>query len=172
MQVVTKGAATDIRQALLDTHSLSDRQVLFVTAFMQGASKSEAAIVAGYDSAQAGMAAWRSKKVQAAIALMVDRFLVGEAAPAALRALYQIVNDESGRVAGGVRVAAAVAILDRAGFNAKRHQGGEAELDIGAMSAAELRQALARIDAELTGRMVDVTPDSEPMTSQELDTYS
>ena len=168
MQALTKESVT---KALSDTHSLSDRQLLFVTAVLSGKGKGEAARLAGYNDSTNGVAAWQSKKVQAAVAVLIDRFLVGEAATLAVGVLYEIAGDK--RVASGVRVTAANSLLDRAGFTAKRHEKlGDIAQDIADMSAAQIRARIAALDTELDQRMVDVTPSSEPMTEQELDTYS
>lgn len=108
---------------------------------------------------------------------LVDRFLIGEAAPKALAVLYKIVSDE--RAAAGTRVAAANSILDRAGYTAKRHEvRPEAAKDTTSMSREELQATIDNLSKEIESRMVDITPDpavsapvSEPMTQQELDTY-
>lgn len=152
---------------------LSDKQLLFVTEYLSGKSKTEAAAVAGY----ADKAVWgvlEGARMRAAIAVVLENFLVGDAAPAALRALYSIVSDE--KVAAGVRVSAANSLLDRAGFDAKRLAAkGDDGKDISTMTVEDLRAEIDKLQAQLEGKAVDVTPvgepDSEPVTSQELDLY-
>ena len=175
MHSTTKGVETNMRKALASaSHSLSDRQLLFVTGFLEGKSKSEAALDAGYESASAA-AVFRSAKVQAALSLVLDRFLVGELAPMAMRTAYRLMNDVL--TPAGVKASLALGVLDRAGFTAKRHEANQAasSKDPSAMSREELGAEIERLSREIDGRMKDITPDgapvSEPMTSQELDMY-
>lgn len=106
--------------------------------------------------------------------MLMDRFLTGEAAPAAIRALYQLVNDE--KQAGGIRVQAANSLLDRAGFTAKRHEIQAASTkDTSTMTRDELQAEIERLSLAIDQRMKDVTPDGvpndEPIDQQTLDMY-
>lgn len=153
---------------------LSEKQIKALCYYISGADKQTAMLDAGYPATHA-WSFFQNGKVQAAMAAIVDRFLLVDAAPAALRALYQIVNDE--KQAGGVRVQAANSLLDRAGFDAKRHSIVEGSgKDAASMSRDELQAEIERLSREIDGRMRDITPDSapndEPITSEVLDMYA
>jgi len=139
--------------------SLSEKQFLMIYYYLQGATKTEACVKAGLRPESATVL-FGGKKVQAAIAAVLETFLVADAAPAALRVLYQILHDN--RAAPGVRVQAANSLLDRAGFDAKRLaqavNGGD-KLD-SEKTAEELRAEIAALERELSNRARDVTPAS------------
>lgn len=102
----------------------------------------------------------------------IDEFLTGEAAARAIVTLYETLTDA--RAAAGVKVQAALGILERAGYTAKRHERKDlGDVDISAMSPQQMRQALAKIDAELASHALDITPlsapDDKPSDSQALD---
>lgn len=151
--------------------ALSDKQFEMLLHYLQGADKATACELAGL-SRTSSWTLFASPKVQAAIALVLERFLVVDAAPAALRTLYKVMNDE--KAAHGVRVTAANSLLDRAGFDAKRlaKQGADTR-ELSTMTADELRAEIARLEQEQEGRMKDITadsaPDSEPDDSYLID---
>lgn len=147
--------------------ALGDRQFAALINYLQGDSKSVACEKAGLN-ANASWSVFSSPKMHAAMALVIERFLVAEAAPAALRALYNIVGDT--KAAPGVRVTAANSLLDRAGFDTKRlAKQGSGERDAQTMTADELRAEIARLEREQEARMRDVSPDSEPSDSYAID---
>lgn len=154
---------------------LSDKQFLMLYYYLQGATKTEACVKAGLRPTSATML-FGSAKVQAAIAMVLERFLVGDAAPAALRCLYQILHDP--KAAPGVRVTAANSLLDRAGFDNKRLakvQDADGK-DVSTMTADQLRAEIARLEREQESRMKDVTnhdsaPDSEPIPDQVIEMF-
>lgn len=139
--------------------SLSEKQFLMLYFYLQGSTKTEACAKAGLRPTSATML-FGSSKIQAAIAAVLERFLVADAAPAALRVLYQILHDT--KAAPGVRVQAANSLLDRAGFDAKRlaqaAQSGD-KLD-SEKTADELRAEIAALERELSNRARNVTPES------------
>lgn len=148
--------------------ALNEKQFSALNYYLQGESKSDACVKAGL-GATSSWSLFANPKVQSAMALVLERFLVVDAAPAALRCLYSIVQDE--RAAPGVRVTAANSLLDRAGFDAKRlaKQGNDTR-ELSTMTADELRAEIARLEREQEGRMKDITADSEP-NSEPDDSY-
>jgi len=167
MQIV--GTKTAIRQEL-QQFGLTERQSSFINAYLDGLDFQAAALASGY-SVVTAKALLRSAKVQQAMALILDRFLIGELAPAALHTISLLLNDS--RTAAGIKANLALGVLDRSGFSAKRFdKQGELGKDASAMTSAELQAEIDKLSREIEGRMVDVTPDSEPPTSQELDTYA
>ena len=139
--------------------SLSEKQFLMLYHYLQGATKTEACVKAGLRPTSATML-FGSGKVQAAIAAVLERFLIADAAPAALRVLYQILHDT--KAAPGVRVQAANSLLDRAGFDAKRLAQAASDGDKldSEKTADELRAEIAALERELSNRARDVTPDA------------
>src|SRR5690606_35996477 len=98
--------------------SLSEKHLHLLSYYMGGMSKTAACEAVGLK----GSAVWtvfNHPKMVAAMGAVVERFLVTEATPAALRTLYSIVNDD--KVAAGPRIQAANSLLDRAGFVSKRN---------------------------------------------------
>lgn len=150
-------------------YGLDDRPLNAVINFLNGSTKEEACLDAGYAKGSSGMV-FRSAKVQAALAAVIDRHLVGELAPGAIHVLSRLLYDE--RVAAGVRSNIAFGLLDRAGFTAKRHEkaGGDAR-DPSQLNPAELQAQIDKLQREIDGRMRDVTPNDAPNTTQVLDMF-
>jgi len=152
---------------------LTDKQLAAVLTYVTGGTKSDAMIAGGYAPESAWMV-FEGGNVKAAIGVIIDSFLQTDAAPAALRALYMIVSDD--RTAPGIRVQAANSLLDRSGYDAKRHaREAEQGKDPTQMSSDELLAEIEKLQAQIEGRMHDVTPVSEtvsvPLTEQELELY-
>lgn len=163
-----KGFDTDSARILMKAN-LSERQMNFVWAYLQGATKEGAAAASGYSPAS-GSAVFRSGKVQAALALINDRFLLGELAPMALRTAHILLGDD--KTPPGVRSTLALGILDRAGFTAKRHdKQGAAQFDATLATSDQLQSEIDRLQAEIEAKMLDVTPDDTPADSQAVDLY-
>lgn len=163
-----KGFDTDAAR-ILAAQNLSDRQISFIYNYLQGMPKHDAAVAAGYETTSASTV-FRGAKVQAALALVMDRFLLGELAPMALRTAHQIMGDP--KSPAGVRATLALGVLDRAGFSAKRHEKpGGSDKDPSTMTAADLQSEIDRLQREIDARMRDVTPVSAPISQQELDLY-
>lgn len=163
-----KGFDTDAAR-ILAAQNLSERQISFIYNYLQGMPKHDAAVAAGYETTSAS-AVFRGAKIQAALALVMDRFLLGELAPMALRTAHQIMGDP--KAPAGVRATLALGVLDRAGFSAKRHEKGDGTAkDPSTMTAADLQSEIDRLQREIDARMRDVTPVSAPITQQELDLY-
>lgn len=154
--------------------SLTEKQKTALYAYLNGSSKNEAARLAGY----APTAVWslfEGANMRAATAIVLENFLVNDAAPAALRALYSIVSNDA--VAAGVRVSAANSLLDRAGFDAKRlAKAGEGIDDGKPKTAEQLREEIAKLEAQLGEQARDITPvgetNSEPITNEDLEMYA
>lgn len=163
-----KGFDTDAAR-ILTAQNLSDRQISFIWNYLQGMPKVDAAVAAGYGESSASMV-FRGSKVQAALALVMDRFLLGELAPMALRTAHQIMGDV--KAPAGVRATLALGVLDRAGFSAKRHERADGSAkDPSTMTAADLQSEIDRLQREIDARMRDVTPLNAPITQQDLDLY-
>jgi len=162
------GTATDAR-AIVARSGLNERQQLFIFELLKGSTKTEAARIAGYAEGTAATVL-RAAGVQRTLVAAMDRFLVGELAPTAFGVVNKLMLDE--KTPAGVRATLALGVLDRAGFGAKRHekQAGDGK-DVAQMSAEELRQAIDKLQAEIDGRMHDVTPDSAPSASQDIELY-
>lgn len=165
-----------IAKAIADSGiELNERYLRAVISYLNGKPKSLACEEAGLPVTKA-WTVFQSAKMQAAIGVVMERFLVLEAAPAAVRCLHNIVQDE--KVAAGIRVQAANSLLDRAGFNSKRlsKDPGAGEMDITRASPDELRAEIARLEKAMETQMKDVTnhdsaPDSEPISDQVLDMF-
>ncbi len=169
MRANLKSADTDAKAVIAAFPGLTKQQSVYLHLIFTGWSKDVAAREAGYANAAAAM---RSAGVLAAIAAAADRYLLGELVPASLGVLQTLLLSE--KTAEGVRANIAFGLLDRAGFTAKRHdkrQDGEQEL--AGQSPEQLRAAITKLEGELTGRMVDITPngapDSEPSDSLAID---
>jgi len=144
--------------------SLTEKQIRILQFYIGGMSKSAACEAAGFPPTLS-WSAFNHPKMAAAVGAVVDQFLTVEAAPAALRLLYKVVDDD--KMAAGVRVQAANSLLDRAGFTAKRHEKQDDNTrDVSTMSADELRAQIAKLEAE----MQDVTPDSDAVSGA-IDSY-
>lgn len=167
MQALTEARAKKAleRQGI----ALSERQFTFLMTYLSGGSKADALAAAGY-AENAAWSVFESARLRSAISFVLENFLVGDAAPASLRALYQIVTDD--KTAPGIRVQAANSLLDRAGFDAKRHERNAGTgKDASQMSREELQAEIDKLSREIEGRMVDVTPVSEPIAQQDIDMY-
>jgi hypothetical protein len=148
---------------------LADRQLEMLYYYVSGHDKATACRMAGYPET-ASWTLFNRPKMREAIPLVIDAFLIEDASPAALRALYRIVSDD--KSPAGVRVQAANSILDRAGFNAKRHENkGELHKDMSQMSAVEIEEQIRKLQQAIDDRLRDVTPDDEPAPAQDLDLY-
>ena len=147
--------------------SLSEKYLHILILYMGGLSKTDACEAAGVQ----GTAVWsvfNHPKMLAAMGAVVERFLVTEATPAALRTLYSIVTDD--KVAAGPRIQAANSLLDRAGFVSKRNDKGAAQDgDITTFTADQLREQIAKLEAEMKDVTPDNKPDSKPMDSDLID---
>lgn len=164
----TKGAMTDIARQLSGL-DLSEQQMSYVYGYLTGRSKTEAALDAGYALGSAP-AVYRSAKVQAAIAAAMDRFLVGELAPAAIHTISRVMADE--KTPAGVRAQLALGVLDRAGFSAKRHEkGDQLGKDPSTMTPDELQQQIDKLQAQIEAKMRDITPVDVPRVAQDIDLY-
>lgn len=164
----TKGAMTDVARQFVGL-GMTDQQMLYCYAYLSGRSKTEAAIDAGYAFGSAP-AIHRSAKVQAAIAAAMDRFLIGELAPAAIHTISRVLADD--KTAAGVKATLALGVLDRAGFSAKRHERPEgAGKDPSQMTTLELQEQIDKLEAQIVAKMRDITPVDAPSVAQDVDLY-
>lgn len=149
--------------SLVDNH-LTDLQRAFVGYVVEGIPPSQAAMAAGYAPANASVQAsqlMRKPHVQTAL-LVETRRRFAALAPVALEVLRTIMNDNT--APKGVRVDAAKAVLDRGGFPAMRvpeAAGGGRSLN--EMSNEELREFVAKGEAELCERAKLIGPGSETL---------
>lgn len=145
---------------------LNQQQREMISLYLSGFSKSEAAVRAGYAQNNVSQA-WQSAGVAAAMPAILDAFIQNEAAPAALRALYNVVsNDQESATA---RISAANSLLDRAGYTAKRMEVKEQSKDVSSMTRAELDAEIARLSDVIDSRTKDVTPTSKRGIQLDLD---
>lgn len=148
---------------------LPQRQFEMLCYYISGDDKATACRKAGFP-ATASWTLFNRPKLRAAVPLIIDAFLVEDASPAALRALYRIVTDE--KQAGGIRVQAANSILDRAGFTAKRHEKADApQRDASTMTPDELQSEIDKLQAAIDAKMRDITPNDTPTSTQDIDLY-
>jgi phage terminase small subunit len=147
----------------LPSATLTHKQALFVRALAKTGDPTRAAEVAGYSSPMSDGGKLRHlPHVQAALAAELRRFLVTEAAPAALQLLYMVMTDER-QPDMKLRIACAKTIADRAGFIPPKAQGdsGLVPKSLAEMDRGELLETAQRIHRELSDRAVTVI-DSEP----------
>lgn len=148
---------------------LPQRQFEMLCYYVTGDDKATACRKAGYPET-ASWTLFNRPKLRAAIPLIIDAFLLEDAAPAALRALYRVVTSD--KEAAGVRIAAANSLLDRAGFTAKRHDKADTpQRDASTMTPDELQSEIDKLQAAIDAKMRDITPDDEPSTEQGIDLY-
>lgn len=163
-----KGFDTDAARILVD-RDLTERQVSFIWNYLQGMTKDGAATASGYLPG-AGSTVFRGAKVQAALAACMDRFLVGELAPMALRTAHKLMDED--RTPPGVKASLVLGILDRAGFSAKRHEkGDQLGKDPSTMTPDELQAQIDKLQAQIEAKMRDITPIDAPSVAQDIDLY-
>lgn len=166
MQAVLSKANSDAKAMVAAMPGLTPKQSVYLHALFNGRSKEEAARDAGYVNAAAAM---RSPAVLAAVAAAADRYLLGELVPASLGVLQSLLLSD--KTADGVRATIAFGLLDRAGFTAKRHDKRQDDgKDMLQLDPDQLRAAIDKLQRELDGQMVDVTPNGEP-NSEPSDSY-
>lgn len=118
--------------------------------------------------------------VAAVMSAMIERFLQTQGAAVAISTIYSLMSDK--RVAPATRLSAANTLLNAAGWTAKRAETvNNAPDDTRNMSAGELRAQIAKLEAEIDKRAVDITPKgsetedsapfSEPLPSEVLDMF-
>jgi hypothetical protein len=137
---------------------LDERQLLFVTYYIDGGSGEDAARRAGY--AESTSKGWRhallvQPHIAYAIALGVRRALA-DSAPMALKTLKDLAEKAESEK---VRADCARALLDRAGFVAPRATiaPGKDEKPLHEQSTDELQTLAARLESELAGRAKPVS---------------
>lgn len=147
--------------------ALPERQFEMLLYYITGDDKATACRKAGYPET-ASWTLFNRPKLRAAVPLIIDAFLLEDAAPAALRALYRVVTSDN--EAAGVRIAAANSLLDRAGFTAKRHEKpGAQAFDASNATVSQLHDEADRLQREIDAKMRDITPDDAPNDEQATD---
>lgn len=163
-----QGALTAAMKDVKREGGLTDQQFDMLYYYMLGNSKSKSGQMAGYSSEHATSVAWHSPRVQAAMALVLERFLTTELAPLAMREAYRILDNPN--TAAGVKANLATSIMDRAGFDAKRHDRQAAqEKDPSRKSPEELRAEIEALEAALLAKARDVTPVGAPSDPYAID---
>jgi phage terminase small subunit len=135
---------------------LTEKQLTLVTTLVATGSQEQAVKAAGYVGKASIVAAQAlaSPAVAAALRHEINRKLLRDAA-AAQCVLVEIMNDRT--APKGVRVDAAKAVLDRAGFIAPRQGAGSGETKpLNEMSSDDLRRFISESERELSGRAKDV----------------
>lgn len=158
---------------LQNKHGLTEKQAAFVSALCTLGDKSRAVLEAGYDITSHDASALadsvlRSRAVQHALRHEINRRFL-EGAAMAFNVLRDIARDAT--APKGVRVDAAKAILDRAGFVAPRNGAEQgATLDLASMSPDQLRAFIAQGEQELAARAKTVSaPEALQSASQVTD---
>lgn len=160
---------------LLSGSSLTEMQAVFVRECSRGTPADVAASIAGY--AQPQQTSYNLKSlphIQAAIASEVRRFLMVEAAPAAVRVMYDFMMDKD--MDKKLRLAAAKTVADRAGYIAPKARDGK-DLEgksLTEMTAEEMREMAQRIQRELSDRavvVIDHAPQQGASASQAIDMF-
>lgn len=149
---------------------LTEKQQAFVKAYVETADGKLSVELAGYATSDnaAVIAAhnFAVPSVMAAIAHETRRKMAA-LAPIAVNVLRDIATDPT--APKGVRVDAAKALLDRAGFVAPRGNGDQApERDVSTMSRDELRRFVEAGEAELARRAKDVSAPNMPAPNLHL----
>jgi len=95
--------------------------------------------------------------VVSALRQQAVKLLITEDIPLARNVLREIASDKG--APAHARVAAAKTLLDRAGVLPPVHQNKQEAKNVSDLSSDELRDMIARIEAELGGRAKDVSPE-------------
>lgn len=160
---------------LTTSNTLTDMQLAFVRECARGVQPDIAAAVAGYsDPTRATWSLQHNPAVQSAIAQELRRFLFTEAAPAAVKIMYDFMVDKD--VDKKLRLACAKTLADRAGFiapKAKDNSALEAKSLVD-MTADEMKEMASRIQRELSDRavvVIDNAPSNGAQPSQVIDMF-
>ena len=149
---------------------LTEKQLTLISTLIETGSQTLAVEAAGYSGPAACVAAQAlsSPAVAAALRHEINRRLLRDAATAR-HVLMDIMQDKT--APKGVRVDAAKAVLDRAGFIAPRQGAGMGEnKPLNEMSSDELRRFISESERELSGRAKDVSaPDALKPAAQVSD---
>lgn len=154
---------------------LSDKQRAFVIECAKGTPATVAATMAGYSiPEQAAYNLKANATVQAAIAAEVRRFLISEAAPAAIHLMYEFMVDKD--LDKKLRLACAKTVADRAGFIAPKAKDASSleNKSLVDMTAEEMREMASRIQKELSDRsvvVIDHAPQQDQQPSQAIDMF-
>jgi phage terminase small subunit len=139
---------------------LSDRQTDFVRAFVATGDAHQSALVAGYAPAtarNAGTQLLESSTVTLAI-VEAARLRLARGAPLAINTLEHLMTKAQSE---RVRLEASKAWLDRAGLvppAPPKEDPNMVEKPLHEMSTEELRALAAKLEGEISGRAIDVTP--------------
>lgn len=160
LQTATASVAS-YEEMMPELKLLTSGQISLVLGFLASGDKEEAEALAGYASAAAASAAWRSPRVQAAIKALVRSELNGAAVITAIRTMQELMEAKAGR-SDAVRLTAAKWVLESAGHGAKQDSGGLGDKPLAEMTEDELARFIASQSAviERNGHagIIDVTP--------------
>lgn len=126
---------------------LTDQQAAFVTAYLQTANASEAALRAGYSHREAGYSVLRGQAVQKALHDARQRLIATEGATVAYQTLIDLMRPAN---PANVRLGAAKYLMDAAGHGAKDAPGDHKSLT--EMSADELVATIAKLDQAMAAK--------------------
>lgn len=143
------------------TATLTDKQAALVRGLIRHGCIIKASEQANYASVEIAYRTRQLPHVQAALAAELRRWLITEAAPAALKLMYEVMLDDLKDPK--LRIACAKTLADRSGFiapKAKDSSGLEAKSPA-EMNREELVEMSQRIAKELGDRSV-ITIDSAP----------
>ena len=148
----------------LTTRSLTELQQRFVDNILDGLPPVRAAELAGIASPRTHATRYvHNIHVQRAIMEGLTKRLAMEGAPLAYNLLVKVVSDDA--VSSRVRVDAAKALLDRAGFVPPKASDpvDATEKDLSKMSRDELKAFVASAENKLAREAIDVTPAAEDL---------
>lgn len=125
--------------------SKQDRLDIYCQALADGKKREDAYVLAGYSAATAKGNAQKFHKLNHEYISMYFADHIGTHAPAALKVLLEIMNNETER--GGIRLKAAQDLLDRAGYSAKQRVEITTK-EVNDMSTGELENEIKRLLGE------------------------
>jgi hypothetical protein len=142
---------------VVNTAGLTDRQRLFVSAFIESGSISDASDKAGYADASGGYQALKSEIVQRALHDYRERLIKTEGATLGYKTMLELARPGN---PGGVRFSAAKYLMDAAGHGAKVEDGGK-EKPLHEMTEAQLQAFVEKMrQLEAADRpVITVIPD-------------
>lgn len=166
--MVKPGAAALARITKDAGLKLNAKQAEFVRLVVGGTPPRLAAEAVGYNPASYSEVL-RSPSVRAAIPLVIQDILATEGAPLGLHVCMSIARNSSEN--SKIRLEAAKALLDRAGFTARPQAvDSQADKPLSEMTTDELRGLVDRLEGELAHRATPVdAPDSPGAPAEALD---
>jgi len=128
--------------------SKQERLDLFAEAIVNGATREEAYVSAGYSPHNCKANAHKFYRANSAYIQGVISERIGAHVPAALKVLVNVMNDPNEK--GGIRIKAAEVLMDRGGFSTKQRIEISTK-DIKDLSTEELQDEIRKLISENPG---------------------